>query len=157
MRSIDWFEHSVTSMKYCIRELGESAPYVAERLTALLLDRLPRRLSNRMLGLLPNEIARDHRLLRRPASSPGDRSIGYSSFVEVAQAAIGVSGLGGKLSEMAKDEADKYYRNVANAFLWAVTQELPPDLKAAVEQAISADLKARMNLYSACAEDAKVA
>jgi hypothetical protein len=157
MRSIDWFQHSVISIRSRIPELGDSTPYVTERLAALLLDRLPRRLSNRMLGLLPSEVAASHRLLRRPASSVGDSSIGYPAFVEVAQEAVGVSETHINPGEMGEEEALTFYRMVADAFLWAVTQELPPDLKSLVERDISADLRARMNLYSASAEESKVA
>jgi hypothetical protein len=156
MRSIDWFQHVVVSMGFRVRELGDSTPYVAERLSALLLDRLPKRLSNRMLGLLPTEVARSHRLLRRPASSRGNPSIGYPAFVEAAGLAVGVCEVP-NLERLSEEEAETFYRLVADAFLWAVTQELPPDLKAGVEDAISSDLKARMNLYSACAEESKVA
>jgi hypothetical protein len=157
MRSIDWFEHTVTSLRFRIRGLDESAPYVIERLAALLLDRLPRRVSNRMLGLLPPEVARQHRLLRRSASSDANRSIGYISFVEAAQAAIGVCEAGVALDVMGDDDADILYRQVADAFLWAVAQELPPDLKCQLEEEISAELRARMDLYSAIDECGKVA
>src|SRR4051812_32736764 len=124
MRSIDWFQHSVVSLRFRIKGLGESAPYVIERLSALLLDRLPPRISNRMLGLLPTEVAREHRLLRRSAASDANRSIGYISFVEAAQTAMGVSEAGVALDVLGDDEADILYRHVADAFLWAVAQEL---------------------------------
>lgn len=157
MRSIDWLNHTATSLKHHVRDLDDSAPYVAERLSSLLLDRLPRRLSNRLVALLPPEVARSHRLLRRTASADGNRSIGYITFVEAAQAAVGVCTTGERMSGLDEIDAERFYRDVADAFLWAVMQELPPDLKGLVEQEISADLRARMNLYSASAEESKVA
>jgi len=157
MRSIDWLDHTAVSLKSKVRDLGDSAPYVAERLAALLLDRLPRSLANRLVALLPDEVARAHRLLYRTAHSEGDRSISYITFVEAAQAAIGVCATGERMRGHEESDVDRFYRDVADAFLWAITQELPSDLKHQVEQEISADLRARMNLYSASAEESKVA
>ncbi|HUP58690.1 MAG TPA: hypothetical protein VM598_14625 [Bdellovibrionota bacterium] len=155
-RAIDWFDHAISSVSRHERELGDSAPYIVERLTTVLLERLPSDLSNRMLRMLPREVALSHEALHRPADSAGDRTIGYVAFVAAAHDAIGVCE--GKLAEHARsDDGDAFCRKIVDAFLWAVAQELPADMKAAFVGSLPGELRSRMNIYSDVAEGSQVA
>ncbi len=151
-RAIDWLSHAAVSIQVRERITSASAQYIVGRLSSLLLDRLPPELANQMLKILPKEVAATHHHLHARARAAADRSIGYTAFVDAASYAAGVCD-----EKRCDEEGDVFYRKLADAYLWAVAQELPPELKAEFVRFLPLDLRARMNIYSAVSEDAKVA
>lgn len=120
---------------------------MAEHLGALLLARIPSDLARQLLGLLPHGASRDLAALARHADGDPDRSIGYIQFVEAAR-----NDLGNRLGEELDIE-----RRIADAFLWAMSGDLPAELKSDFARELPSELRSRMNLYSAYSEDQKVA
>ena len=128
--------------------LGSGSEYVTQRLTALLLERLPPGVAQPFFSLLPKSMTARSPALQLVAGSAEDTSIGYPDFVKHAESAIGTL-------DLMPDEA--LCKNVANAFLWAIVQDIPADLKNRMIQALPVELSSRMNLYSAMADGSKVA
>ena len=73
---------------------------------------------------------------------------GTALGVERAAHALGLSRL---------DSTTDLPSQAADAFLWAVAQDLPPDLKEILARELPTELKARMNLGTMHSEEAKVA
>jgi hypothetical protein len=147
-RSINWIENASNAIGQHSPQLdSHTSMRVGERLGALLLARISPDLARQLLGLLPHGASRDLAALARHADGDPDHSIGYIQFVEAAH-----NDLGG-LSE-AEEELE---RRIADAFLWAMSGDLPAELKADLTRELPAELRSRMNLYSAYSEDQKVA
>jgi hypothetical protein len=73
--------------------------------------------------------------------------------VEKASYALGCESIDLSDDERARGLAER----VANAFLWGIAFELPPELKDRLNDALPGEFRSRMNLYSAISDDAKVA
>lgn len=156
-RSIDWLDSTGRSLRASFPETADCSEYVAERLAALLLERLPPELCAEMIALLPATYPR-RPLLEAYAGSEVDDSIAFPDFIEGARHALGLSELLDS-PEYADSEAryENLSRRVAEAFLWLVTIDLPPDLKARMAALLPMDLRSRMNLYTGIADESKVA
>src|SRR5690242_7182962 len=90
LRSVNWLDHTVQSLIQHFPELQRVSLPLVERLSALLLERLPPQLSLDVLGLLPEEVlSRSSESLKEHATSESDRSIGYPDFVQRAAFTLG--------------------------------------------------------------------
>lgn len=156
-KAVNWLDSTRRSLQASIPEASECASYVTERLSALLLDRLPREIAVEILELLPEEAARNAGLyLHTDISS--DSSVAFPAFVDRARHVLGMTDL--LDSPRYADSEERYSElceQVADAFLWAVLQEVPPELKHRMSAHLPSDLRCRMNLYSGFSDDAKVA
>jgi hypothetical protein len=110
-----------------------------------------------MIRLLPREVAMEHPLLQRPAASQPNSSIGYMSFVEMTHHAIGVCEEGRGFARLEGEEREVVCRHLADTFLWAVFQEIPPELKSRIAAELPLDLRSRASLYTDSASHARVA
>jgi hypothetical protein len=146
MRSINWLDSTERALQALFPDYKAASHHVTERLTTLLLDRLPRPLAEDLLDLLPEDESRT--ALALEAQTDEDASIGYPDFIEKAEQALGSTGLG-------VDPAISH--EIADAYLWAVVHEIPPDMKYQLIRALPLELRSRMDLYSASSDDAKVA
>lgn len=156
-KAVNWIESTCRSLQASVPEVAENAPYVTERLSALLLERLPMELAVEVLELLPEDRERRLKLRARRGSLP-DASIAFPEFVEHTRYLLGLSDL--LDSPKYADSEEQYARlcqQVAEAFLWAFAQELPLDLKDRIDSHLPGDLRCRMNLYSGYSAEDKVA
>ena len=167
-RKIDWLQNAHRAVHCIAPELEDGDRHVTVRLAAHLLQRLPPELGTELLDLLPEPELR--RALAPNARSDADPSIGYVQFLEVARMAGAMIRPGARLhlypcaiehahQENADEEAGRVppQRLIADAFLWAVAGDLPPDMKNRMLPHLPAELRSRMNLYSGFTEDQKVA
>ncbi len=153
MRFINWFNHTSQSIQTRVPEVQLSSHYVTERLSALLFERLPPEISRTILNLLPDDGARHLHSLESTATSPENRSIGYPDFIERTRETIGLT----EIAPRSEEEEVALAEKIADAFLWAIAQELPPDLKTRIEENLPTELRSRMNLSTAHVEESKVA
>jgi hypothetical protein len=153
-RPVDWIRDSQKSISNRLSSKGLSVhadksrfrlDHLSERLGALLLERLPPDLAHQMMAMLPDDEQAALRSLHQSAGSESDESIGYPTFVERAALALGV------------DESDETIREIADAFLWGVVEEMPGDFKVRLTEVLPAELKSRMDLYSERENESKVA
>jgi hypothetical protein len=148
-RPVDWIRDSEKSLSNRLsRHPGkEQMPIqrICARLASLLLERLPSNLAQEMLAMLPNDQQENLHALHQSAKAETDASIGYPTFVEHAASALG------------KTESDETIREIADAFLWGVVEELPGDFKARLTEVLPAELKSRMDLFSERENESKVA
>jgi hypothetical protein len=155
-KAINWLESTRRSLQARVPETSDSAPYLTERLSELFLQRLPTGLGNELLGLLPQDAGGD--LLERRSGHHPEYSIGYSTFVEQVRHSLGMTDL---LDATPYDDSEESFAalcdRVADAFLWAVAQEFPVELKFRVADHLPSDLSCRMNLYSGYSDSDKVA
>jgi hypothetical protein len=149
MHQINWFEITSRSISSKLHAHPDCAEKITERLSALFLERLSRPTSEAMFDLLPEAAREKNRTLQASADSDSDPSIGYTSFVERAAQVMGCTG------EI--EDQDETARQIADAFLWAVTQEIPPELKTRMTEELPAELRSRADLYTAHSDEAKVA
>ncbi len=167
LRSINWFEHTNRSLLSHFPEARFYSVYLVERLSALLLERLPAEISHSILKLLPLTLAKDHfSSLIANVTPDADSSIGYVDFVKRAESTLGCSDLGkqslqlGSLDSLdsldSEDELYKYSEKLTNVFLWAIAQELPAEIKTRMVENLPSELRARMDLFSAQTDEAKV-
>jgi hypothetical protein len=147
-RHINWVQHTTQSLKDRLPPLkpGNSAEYLTHRLASLLLERISPEAARALIALLPQESLFPD--LRVSAESEALLEIGYTDFLDRAHSALGVFQL---------NTADNAAKTAADAFLWAIAQDLPPDLKTSLGRELPAELTSRMNLGSAHSEEAKVA
>lgn len=153
---MNWLETAERSIQYSVPEAPDCALHVADRLSSLLLSRLPDEISNELLGLLPESV--DRSALHVPEKHDADRSIGYPAFVELTRHLLGLT----ELLDMPKySESEALYGelcdHVTEAYLWAVAQDLPLHLKARMKDHLPTDLRCRMNLNSGYSQSDKVA
>jgi hypothetical protein len=145
MRSINWLESTSRSVSSHFPKVGEkNARYIADRLSILLLERLSPETATELLSVLPEGVCGN---LQGAALSPVDHVVGYPDFVDV----VSRSFFSGSIGFTDSSEV------IADFFLWAVAQELTPDLKWKMIQELPADLRSRMNLYTGESDDSKVA
>lgn len=162
-RTINWFEHSVQSLESRHPWCKNQGSYLVERLTALLLERLPPGISGDLLALLPEQTMGNTPLgrlekLYSSARSGSDASIGYHEFIQRATLALGVCGIGTSGTDaVTEGDLRKSAERIADHFLWSIAQEFPPDLKSTLLDHLPAELRNRMDLYSAHSDDSKVA
>lgn len=156
-KAINWIESTRRSLQASVPEVAESAPYLTERLSILLLERLPLALAAEVLTLLPEDFDRRLKLRARRGAMP-DATIGFTEFVELTRYMLGLTDL---LDSPKYAESEEEYANlcqhVAESFLWAVAQELPIDLKDRIAVHLPGDLRSRMNLYTGYSAEDKVA
>jgi hypothetical protein len=154
IRPIDWIRDSQKSISNRLSTKGLSVyldksrfrlDHVSERLAALLLERLPPDLAHQMIAMLPEDKQAALKSLHQSAGSESDESIGYPTFIERASLTLGA------------DETDETVREIADAFLWGVVEEMPGDFKARLTEVLPAELKSRMDLYSERENESKVA
>ncbi|MGZ3687203.1 MAG: hypothetical protein ACXVBW_02810 [Bdellovibrionota bacterium] len=148
-RQINWLEHTSRSVGSKFPETRHCSQYVTSRLAALLLERLPSEIAEEMLELLPED-ALGIESLRVSASIDWNPSIGFTDFVRRSETSLGVS-------EISEELIDRVSQEVAEAFLWAVAQEMPVEIKQLLHQALPSEIRLRMNLNTASSEDSRVA
>jgi hypothetical protein len=167
-RSIDWLEMTNRSLESKFSQIGiqNSAPLLTERLAVLLLQRLPETLATAMVELLPRDPARElGARLYKTALAAADCSIGFASFIEVSSQVLGLEEKLPQPDQSSQspdfpdfpDLNDNLSRQTAECFLWAVTQELPVELKTRMREVLPIELCSRMNLNHSTAEDSRVA
>jgi hypothetical protein len=145
MRSINWLENTSRSVSSRFPKVGEkNARYIADRLSILLLERLTPETANELISVLPEPASEN---LRGAANSLADQVVGYTDFVEQ----VSRSFFSGSIGFTDSSEL------IADSFLWAVAQELSPELKWKLTQELPVDLRSRMNIYAGGGEDSKVA
>jgi hypothetical protein len=130
-------------------DLDPSVTRMCERLSALLLERLPTDLATQLIDMLPDDKKTQLSSLKKSADSESDTSIGYPTFIERAAEAIGTGQF--------KGQSDEKIREIVDAFLWGVVQEVPADFKARLHEVLPSELKSRMDLYSDRQNESKVA
>jgi hypothetical protein len=149
VRPVDWIRDSEKSISNRLSKHPNKNQfrlgYISERLAALLLERLPSDLAHQMMTMLPEDKQAALKSLYQSAGSESDQSIGYPTFIERAGQAIGL------------EENDDTIREIADAFLWGVVEEVPGDFKARLTEVLPAELKSRMDLYSERENESKVA
>lgn len=149
LRPVDWLRDSEKSISNRLSQHGVKGQFsieqVSERLAALLLERLPSDLARQMISMLPDDKQAALNSLHQSAKSESDASIGYPTFIERAASAIGMNA----------DE--EMLREVTDAFLWGVVEEVPGDFKARLTEVLPAELRSRMDLYSERENESKVA
>ena len=111
-----------------------------------------------LMELLPMHEESNLFSLRQHARTSEDLSIGYTDFVEKVQHTLEMEGESwsgsGKIQGL---DEETFYRSVADTFLWAVIQEIPPELKGPLARELPMELRSRMNLYCAHSEGEQVA
>lgn len=178
MRSINWLESTSRQIIGKFPEIrSKNAYYIAERLSALLLERLPPDQSEELIALLPDYVTAPNTLYRgllTAARAQPDFVIGYADFVDQVSRSFlenitptetefpetaGISTASSATMNRSADnfEEQEYFERIADTFLWAIAQEIPPDLKARMTHVLPVDIRSRMNLYSGGNEESKVA
>lgn len=153
--SINWLDSTRRAISAEFPEVCECSYYVTERLSALLLERLPPDLGHEIIELLPDLVQENARSLQVCAQTTSERSIGYMDFVLRTMHVLGCTNLA--YAEKEESEIEVFSRRLTDSFLWAVAQEMPPEMKSRIQDFLPAELKSRMNLYSAVSDEAKVA
>lgn len=148
MRAVNWFETTCRRIRLQAPTAAPCAEKLTERLSALLLERLPPWVSGSVLGLLPSSVLDLHGSLLNCARGEAETSIGYPSFVQYSGYVMRTSGL---------EVTDTDVRQAVDAFLWSFANELPADLKAQLCELLPLELRSRMDLYSSISDDARVA
>jgi hypothetical protein len=158
-RSIDWLESTSRSLRAAFPQAGDCSDPLTERLSVLLLERLAPELRLQLVALLPRDkVNAEHLLLTCLHGNPADSSIGFISFVERARHSLGLSEvLDSPPYNDSEAEFEKLCNQMAEVFLWAVSQEFPPELKTRMIECLPLDLRSRMNLYSGHTDEGKVA
>jgi hypothetical protein len=148
-RPIDWLRDSERSISNRLSQHPHKNQFplgqVSERLAALLLERLPSDLAHQMIEMLPEEKQTALKSLHQSAGAESDQSIGYPTFIERAAHALGLQ------------ENEDTIREITDAFLWGVVEEVPGDFKMRLTEVLPAELKSRMDLYSERENESKVA
>jgi hypothetical protein len=147
-KTINWFEKTNRLILADFPEAHSYSTYLVERLSALLLERLPTFMGQELIELLPENSDPAHSTpLLASAASPENASIGYIAFVEKAAKTLGCSDLGTE-NDCLLSEATliDYSEKLANSFLWAVAQELPNVVKTQLIVRLPTDLRSRMYL-----------
>jgi hypothetical protein len=178
MRSINWLESTSRQILGKFPEIrGKNAYYIAERLGALLLERLPPDQSEELIALLPEQVTSPNTLykgLLTAARGQADIVIGYPDFVDHVSRSFlenitpvetdypEAAGISVSSSETMNHSAEgiedqEYYEKIADTFLWAIAEEIPVDLKSRMSEVLPVDIRTRMNLYSGGTEESKVA
>lgn len=149
MRPVDWLRDSEKTISNRLSGHPGRARFrisrVSERLAALLLERLPADLADQMMSMLPEDKRLALDSLQQSARSASDASIGYPTFIERAAHALGMN------------ENEETIREITDAFLWGVVEEVPGDFKARLSEVLPAELRSRMDLYSERENESKVA
>ncbi len=148
-RPVDWLRDSERSISNRLSRHRDKDRFpierVSARLAALLLERLPPDLARQMLRMLPDEKQAALSSLKKSADSDGESSIGYPTFIERAALALGVN------------EDDETIREITDAFLWGVVEEIPGEFKVRLTEVLPVELRSRMDLYSERENESKVA
>lgn len=155
---IDWLKITSRSLEAQISSCEGCANYLAERLAALWLQRLPREMRLRVLNLLPEEILHEAENLRASvAQIQSDRSIGFTDLVEDAERALGCASSlqWPKQEEEIEVRMSLLSEEVASTFLSSFFQAIPPDLREELIGALPYDL--RFHLKDSLLERLKVA
>ncbi len=153
MRSFNWLENTARSLAVRYSSMAPCSEYITRRLSALLLERLPREEALEMLELLPPIPAEERAELQASARTDRDASIGYPDFVERAVFAIGTTSLLGSGDPGYEDGIRALAKSMADAYLWTVGHEIPTDLKYRIGRALPPDLRSRMDLYTTIDEN----
>lgn len=157
-RSVNWLEHTAASIIHNFPEMKQASVQITDRLSSLLLERLPAQLGQELLELLPKSVL-DHcsDALKSSANSDSDRSIGYPDFVQRAELTLGCLQYSPREYSPGQYSYGQLSEKIVDAFLWAIASDLPPDLKFRMSEDLPIDLRSRMDLYSAHSDDSKVA
>ncbi len=155
-REIDWLRNTALSIELKYPETAECAHHLTERLSLLLLERLPPHLAHTLITLLPKRT--DYRVLIGCAESRCDSSIGFPMFVECTRHILGLTDLlDSPRFEYSEDEYARFCEDVACAYLWAVAQDIPAEIKSQMVEELPSDLRSRINLYNGLSDRSKVA
>jgi|GEM_PF-2992037 len=147
-RPVNWFENTSRAIHASLPQAGIDSNQMTERLTILLIERLPPKIAISLIDALPEDVRSNFKALEKKAILPADSSIGYSTFIECATQSLGVH---------LHPDTVRHADLIVSTFLWAVMQDFPPDFKSDLAKFLPSDLKSRMNLYSGHSEQSKVA
>lgn len=151
-RNINWLAETTQFIYSDAPDAACCAEYVAERLAALFLERLPPELGSELLALLPaHELRGRSSDLGESASSGRNSSIGFTDFVERARQALGC------FRAVDLDLEPDLPRRVAEIFLWSLAHPLPAGFKERIAANLPAEIRFRMNLASDASAGSRVA
>lgn len=161
-RTVNWLEHTSHVLSSFLTETGDfpesslNPELLVERLSCLLLQRLPQEVGQEILDLLPSDPEGYQLRMLRESIRPGnDASIGYLSFIEKVEITLGCKEI--------DPSPDGGYRQptliskIADRFLWAFAREFPAELKSKLESCLPSELRHRMDLRCAVSDESMVA
>jgi hypothetical protein len=162
----DWVETADRALQARFSNSAELKSHtrpLAERLSMLLLERLPAKVARELTALLPQKTHDAHpelaKMLQRSAHETADASIGFATFIETAGQILGSRGVE-ETEPSQPDQAEAWGRaprEAAEVFLWTVLQGIPGELKTRISENLPLELRSRMDLYSAGSDEARVA
>lgn len=136
---IDWLTAASHALTHDVPEVASECNYLTHKLAGLFLERLPPDLSLQMMKLLPAIAPHDYDRLWKHAACKSDASIGYISFVEKSQHALGVHELG-----LDESQIPGIACRMTESFLLAVIKDLPAPLKYQITDALPLDLRSHL-------------
>ncbi len=136
----DWLHEIARSLEMDFPETRGQASYLAEKLAALILLRLPAESARRLMDLLPPHARDRHPEMRTCADSEADRSVGYASLVEKASITLSFH------EGLPEESLDEYARQMTDFFLQQLAFSLPSEFHDDLRRSLPADLKQRMVL-----------
>jgi hypothetical protein len=145
----DWLSATARALGARFPHLIGCSDYISQRLSSLLLQRLPPEEALELLAILPATLGEQAANLRACALGEREPSIGYPDFVERAVFAIGCSHTLGSGEPGFEPEIRRLAQIVADEYLWTVTHDLSDTLKRRLARALPLDLASRMDLATA--------
>lgn len=146
---MNWFEHTERAI---LSRFPWATPYgrsLVVELSCLFLERLPPRLGQALLVLLPDQAAgKSMETLNASIPSVANLSIDYPQFIQRTQTAF--------LSVNPEAKPPEWTKTITDAFLWAIAQELPADIKSELRDILPPDLRNRMNLNAVQQPESRV-
>jgi len=141
-RSINWVDQTSLAIRSRCPELAEHSRTLTVTLTCLFLSQLPSDICEMMMELLPIDLNCSE-WLQDVNKASGE--IHFPDFIEQSRGIL------------LPERLDHYSQLAAEAFLWAVIHDLPPELKNRMHDLLPLDLRSRMNLYSGYSDEVQVA
>ncbi|MBC7693065.1 MAG: hypothetical protein H7222_14980 [Methylotenera sp.] len=125
-----WLQKVIGKISQEVPEVQDHAPVIVEKLATLLLTRLPRKTAAELLTYLPAKYSS----LENKFHEEGDRTIGYSDFVEKTFYLI------------PWNVNEEIAFRVASCFLENILEEVPPEVRDRVWSQLPTEILVRMKL-----------
>ena len=142
LENSNWLKKVIGKISQEVPEVQDHAPMIVEKLATVLLTRLPRKTATELLTYLPAKYSG----LENRFHEEGDRTIGYSDFVEKTFYLI------------PWDVDEEIAFRVAGCFLENVLEEVPPEVRDRVWSQLPTEILVRMKLnrddYRRCGKSA---
>lgn len=136
--SRDWIQSAAGAISQNIPQLAGFAGWLAVRLAAVLIQRIPEHWSRQLLACLSQVPP----LLESRVNDSGDSSIGYPEFVD--RAMDGICFAHPDITN--PEEMDQLARRIADVFLASLRGQIPLRLAYDLGRILPAELSLRMNL-----------